>query len=35
LGGFSGRVGLIAVDQQGDLYGAEPFDDLVLKFHQP
>ena len=35
LGGFSGPVGLIAVDQQGDIYGAEPEDDLVLKFHQP
>jgi hypothetical protein len=34
-GGFSGRVGFVAVDQQGSIYVAEPFDNLVLKFRQP
>ena len=33
--GFTGDVGVIAVGQQGDVYGAEPFDDLVLRFQQP
>jgi tripartite motif-containing protein 71 len=35
LSGFTGPVGLIAVDKQGDIYGSEPFDDVVLRFHQP
>ena len=35
LGGFTDGVGLIAIDRQGDIYGAEPGADVVLRFHQP
>ena len=35
LGGFTSDVGFIAIDKQGDIYGAEGSDDVVLKFHQP
>ena len=33
-GGLENAVGFIAVDRQGDIYVAEPFNDLVKKFHQ-
>jgi tripartite motif-containing protein 71 len=34
FGGFHGDVGMIAIDQQGDIYVAEVFANRVLKFRQ-